>query len=63
MKFDFSGTVPVLCILTVQILIVVGWILNIVKIIGAINDPVTVMLFLRVIGIISFPLGGILGYL
>jgi hypothetical protein len=41
----------------------VGWILNIVKLVEHINDPVTMMLILRGAGILVPPLGGVLGYL
>jgi hypothetical protein len=39
-----------------------GWLYNIVKIVAAIADPLSLLLFLRVIGIFFPPLGAILGY-
>lgn len=41
---------------------VVGWIANIVKIVGVISDPITGMFILRVVGIFVAPLGAVLGY-
>lgn len=40
----------------------VGWVLNIAKIVGTINDPLTAMLLLRVFGVPFFPLGCVLGW-
>lgn len=44
-------------------LMVGGWIANIVKLVGAINDPITAMFILRCVGIPAGPLGVILGFL
>lgn len=41
----------------------VGWVMNLLKILGAMNDPMTTMLILRVVGLFAFPLGAILGFL
>lgn len=41
----------------------IGWILNIVKIVGSISDPITAMFIARAVGVFFFPLGVILGYL
>jgi hypothetical protein len=38
-----------------------GWIANFIKLIHASNDPVTVLIGLRVVGIFVAPLGAILG--
>jgi hypothetical protein len=40
-----------------------GWVLNIVKLVEVINDPLTAMMALRALGIVVLPLGVILGYL
>lgn len=45
------------------IAVIVGYIWNIVKIVGAISDPITTMFVLRVVGAFAAPLGVILGYL
>jgi hypothetical protein len=39
----------------------IGWIVNIVKLIGSIPDPVTVLTLLRIVGIFAAPLGAVLG--
>ena len=41
----------------------IGWILNIVKLVGMSMDPLTGMLIARACGIFFFPLGMVLGYL
>lgn len=43
--------------------LVVGWVNNIIQLVGIINDPVTGMLILRICGIPLVPLGAILGFL
>lgn len=40
----------------------IGWIMNIVDIVHAIHNPITLMLILRMVGIFIFPLGMVLGY-
>ena len=40
-----------------------GWIANIVKLIGMDLEPITMLLILRVIGIIAAPLGAVLGFI
>ena len=40
-----------------------GWIANIVKLIGAVSDPITGFFIARAIGIFFAPLGAVLGYL
>jgi hypothetical protein len=42
---------------------VVGWIWNIVKIVGAVSDPITTMFIIRCVGVFLAPLGAILGFL
>lgn len=44
------------------IAIVIGWVMNIITLMGIINDPITGMFILRVVGIFIPPLGGVLGY-
>jgi len=41
----------------------IGWVLNIVKLVGAGFDPIGAEVVLRVIGIFMAPLGAILGYI
>ncbi len=40
----------------------VGWVMNIVTIIGMLSDPITGMFIFRCVGIFVMPLGGVLGY-
>jgi hypothetical protein len=40
----------------------IGWILNIAKIVGSINDPITGMLIFRAVGVFLFPVGCVLGW-
>lgn len=40
-----------------------GWIWNIVKIFGAVADPLTALFVLRCVGVFFAPLGAILGFL
>ena len=39
-----------------------GYILNIISLIQVINDPLTVMPILRIVGIFLFPIGVVLGF-
>lgn len=41
---------------------VVGWIANIVKLIGLVGGDITTMFVLRVVGIFAAPFGAILGF-
>lgn len=42
---------------------IIGWVMNIVKLFGMINDPITGMAILRGVGIFLAPLGAVLGFL
>ena len=42
---------------------IVGWILNIVKAFGSLDDPLTAMFIARVVGVFAAPLGAVLGWL
>lgn len=46
----------------IVVLVSIGWIMNIIKLVGLIDDPLSVMILLRVIGIVAAPLGAILGF-
>eukprot|EP00873_Tetraselmis_striata_P020737 jgi/Tetstr1/441001/TSEL_029269.t1 len=41
---------------------IAGWIMNIVKIVGSVADPITGLLILRCIGVVLAPLGAVLGW-
>lgn len=49
--------------LTVILVIVGGWITNIVKIFGSDFDPLTGEVIVRVIGVFLFPVGAIMGFI
>ena len=40
-----------------------GWIANIVKMFAILNEPMTGMFILRIVGIFAAPVGAVLGYL
>ena len=40
----------------------IGWFMNIAAIFGILSDGFTVMFFARLIGLIVFPLGAVLGW-
>ncbi len=39
-----------------------GWVANLVKLLGVINDPLTLMSALRSVGVLVPPVGAVLGY-
>lgn len=41
----------------------IGWILNIVKIVGSVADPLSAMFIIRCLGVFLAPVGAILGFL
>lgn len=47
----------------VALVALAGWILNLVKTIDMLGDPITLMFMLRLIGIVIVPIGSILGYI
>ena len=57
-----AGVGAAIFVLTLWLAAIGGWIANIVKLIGMINDPVTGMMMLRAVGIFAAPLGAILGW-
>lgn len=49
--------------IAVWVAAVVGWVANIVQVVPMINDTITGMLILKIVGIFAGPLGSILGYI
>lgn len=41
----------------------VGWVMNIVKLVGLLNGDLTLMAICRLVGVFAAPLGAILGFL
>lgn len=58
-----TGIVVVMFYLAILIGGGIGWVWNIVKIVGTISEPLTAMFIARAVGVFFFPLGVILGYL
>lgn len=46
----------------ILIFTVIGWISNIIKLVGSSFDPITGMAVARIIGVFVAPLGAVLGY-
>lgn len=40
----------------------IGWIMNIIKILDILNDPITGIFIFRVVGVFAVPVGAVLGY-
>lgn len=57
-----TTTVAAVFILAIWAAFIVGWIANIIKLIGMLDGGVTAMFIARIAGIPVAPLGGILGY-
>jgi hypothetical protein len=49
-------------VLIIWLIAIVGYILNIAKIIGAFGEPITGMFLARCFGAVAVPLGAILGF-
>lgn len=47
----------------VSILLLIGWVMNVVILVLILGDPLTAMTALRLVGIFILPLGGVLGWL
>lgn len=56
------GFGAILAYLAVLLGLAVGWVMNIISIVGALSDPITGMFIARLVGTVVFPLGGVLGY-
>lgn len=61
MKQGNTELYAMLAIILLWVVAVVGWGLNIIKLIGIASDPITGMFIIRSIGIFVAPLGSILG--
>lgn len=42
---------------------IIGWVLNIIKLVGMVDGEITTMFVLRIVGIFAAPLGAVLGYI
>jgi prepilin-type N-terminal cleavage/methylation domain-containing protein len=61
--FTLSELLAVLFMLAIGIGGGIGWIWNIVKLIGMGLDPITGLLIVRAVGIFVFPIGMVVGYI
>jgi hypothetical protein len=59
----FPFAVLLFCILTAMILAGFGWAMNIVEIFNSNFEPFTGELAVRLIGVVVFPIGVIMGYI
>ncbi len=41
----------------------VGWVMNIIDLVGMLGGPITVMFVARLVGVFAWPLGAVLGFL
>ena len=57
------GAIFVLLYILVALALLVGWAINVFKVVSDFGGPLTVKLVLRIVGIFAVPLGGILGYI
>lgn len=57
-----AGFAIILAYLAVLLMLVIGWVANIVKILETFGGELTGMLITRLVGTVVFPLGGVLGY-
>lgn len=62
MRYQKGNAIVALMFLCLWAFGVIGWVWNIVKIVGSSFDVITGMLVVRVIGIFVAPIGCILGY-
>lgn len=64
MKNQNSGfTITELLIALLVIFGAIGWVMNIIEIVGSFSDPITGAFIFRCIGVIVLPLGAILGWI
>lgn len=61
-RYSNIGFGLTLTYLAVLLGLLVGWIMNVVAIIGSMGDAITGLFIARLVGTVVFPLGGVLGY-
>lgn len=61
-KYSDVGLGLTLTYLAVLLGLLVGWVMNIVSIVGSLADPITGLFIARLVGTVVFLLGGVLGY-
>ena len=63
MKKQFGYTLIEICVVLFLLVGGVGWVWNIVKLVGMSFDHITGLLIVRAIGIPFVPLGAVMGYI
>lgn len=63
MKFQKVYPLAELLVVLLVAVAFFGWIWNILKLVSAISDPLSMLLLLRAIGILIAPLGVVLGFM
>lgn len=61
-RYTIASLILLIVYMLVVMLVVIGWVRNIIDIVAIVELPMTGMFVLRVVGIFVFPLGGILGW-
>ena len=60
--FSALGVIGIFSYIALIVLMLWGWVLNIIALVGMVDGGVTTMFILRVAGVFIAPLGGILGW-
>lgn len=63
MKKQLGYTLVEIWIFFLSIAVIIGYVWNIVKLVGIVYDPITGMFVLRCVGVFIPPLGAIIGFL
>jgi hypothetical protein len=53
----------ILAYAAIAIAIIIGWVMNLVQLIGMASDGVTGLFVLKIVGLFLAPLGAVLGYI
>lgn len=56
------GVTAVIAWVALAIFTLIGWFMNLFAIFGSINDEITTLMILRIVGLIVVPLGVLLGW-
>jgi len=60
-KLQLKGF-AVVAFFAIFIAAIIGWVMNVIAIIGALSGPITAMFIARCVGVFAAPVGAILGY-
>lgn len=63
MKIKTHHYLAPLTVLALIIAFIVGWVLNIIQIVGMLDQDISTMFVLKVAGVFFAPLGALLGYI